>query len=46
MRIYRIELHGKCLCHCSFSEYISADCARDILIEDGYSPYIKVTEVK
>lgn len=46
MRIYKVELHGKVLGHYNFNEYISADCARDILISEGFSQYIKVTEIK
>lgn len=44
-RIYKVKLHGKVITTVSFNFYISADCARDILIEEGYSEYIQIEEV-
>ncbi|AIZ02337.1 hypothetical protein VR20_279 [Escherichia phage vB_EcoM_VR20] len=44
-RIYKVKLHGKVIKTLSFNAYISADCARDILIEEGYSKYIQIEEV-
>lgn len=45
-RIYKISLHGKVLGHYSFNQYISKDCAKEILIEEGFSSFIHVEEVK
>ena len=44
-RIYKVKLHGKVIKTLSFNAYISADCARDILIEEGYSKYIQIEEI-
>ena len=44
-RIYKVKLHGKVIETLSFNWYISADCARDILIGEGYNKYIQIEEV-